>query len=90
MLDITSIKKDLKKSNRRTKVLETVENVVKVDVMNGEKPVWNSNGCHVRGALVSTSYEVHRALLLLYRFNNNNPSVTNETECDELDFNCLM
>lgn len=90
MLDITSIKKDLKKSNRRTKVLNSVDHQITLDVMNGQKPVWGNNGCHVRGALVSTSYEVHRALLLLYRFNNNNPSVTNETDSDPLDFACLM
>lgn len=88
MLDITSIKKDLKKSNRRTKVLNSVDHQITLDVMNGQKPVWGNNGCHVRGALVSTSYEVHRALLLLWRFNNREE--TNETECDPLDFNCLM
>lgn len=88
MLDITQIKKDLKKSKRRTKVLNSVDHQITLDVMNGQKPVWENNGSHVRGALVSTSYEVHRALLLLWRFNNREIEV--ETETDPLDFACLM
>lgn len=91
MLQIDRLKKDLRKAKRQVTCLAGISNETKSLVMNGVKPIWNAQKqCTVNGDIVSMSYETHRALLLLYRFNNNNPSETNETDCDPLDFACLM
>lgn len=89
MLDINSLKKTLKRANRRLKVLNKVDNQIRLDVTNGSKPVWKSTGTYVRGSLVANSYEIHRALLLLWRSTNRN--INQFDTCDDpFDFKCLM
>lgn len=92
VLQLDQLKKGLKKAKRQVKVLSAISNETKSLVMSGIKPIWNAKDqCTVNGDIVSASYETHRALLLLYRFNNRSVQPTQEKEIETLeDIDCSM
>jgi hypothetical protein len=93
------IKKSSKYNVQMLTYLDRVDTIFKVDIINNlEKPVWVNGACELRGAVISTSYQVHRALLNLYyrevdRLNTKNVVDTGkdikEVELEDLDFSMM-
>ena len=93
------IKKSSNYNTKMLKYLDRVDTIFKMDIINNLiKPVWVNGTCQLRGAVISTSYQVHRALLNLYyrevdRQKSKNVVDTgksiNEMELEDLDFAML-
>lgn len=93
------IKKGKNYNRQMLSYLDKVDTIFKVDIINNlVKPMWVNGTSQLRGAIITTSYQVHRALLNLYyreldRLNSKNV-VDNgidikELELSDLDFAML-
>ena len=93
------IKKDSNYNKKMLTYLYRVDTIFKLDIVsNLVKPMWVNGACELRGSIITTSYQVHRALLNLYyreldRLNSKNV-VDNgidikELELSDLDFAML-
>lgn len=93
------IKKNSNYNKQMLTYLDKVDTIFKLDIVsNLVKPMWVNNACELRGAVISTSYQVHRALLNLYyrevsRLNEKNTvdngKHINEIELEDVDFAML-
>lgn len=93
MLNLGRANQMVKKKNE---LLNQVSSTVKTMVINGERPLYRNGWCTVNGDIVTSSYAVHRALLLLHSFNQARKKVEpegkdiKELELEDLNFADLM
>ncbi len=93
------IKKNSNYNKQMLTYLDKVDTIFKVDIINNlVKPIWVNGTSQLRGAIITTSYQVHRALLNLYyreveRLNSknvvDNGKHINEIELSDIDFAML-
>jgi len=93
-------KKSSKYNVQMLTYLDRVDTIFKVDIINNlVKPMWVNGTCQLRGAVITTSYQVHRALLNLYyrevdRLNAKEVKIEGkdikEMELEDFDFASLM